>query len=150
MISGPTSDFAWTRRWLSNTSVKEIDTWSSPNTRVIEVTQDLGATLKLLCKEYIPLAGDKQHYTWLVESTGVIGSLETTPFALSNVEFAQSSMGKYVDDNMENYLEGLLDCENVIVWESFRIAMSMAGHDGVYTHSYPAGLPTLTLKDSHK
>ncbi|KAI5793689.1 hypothetical protein DFH27DRAFT_526931 [Peziza echinospora] len=124
---GPTSDFAWTRRWILLTSIKEIDTWSSPAHRSVEMTQDMGKILELRCKEYIPLEGDKQQYSWPDPITGQNKTLRTPPFAIADVEHAQATIEKYIDQNLETYLEGLLDSENTIIWESFRIALSMAG-----------------------
>ncbi|KAF8424200.1 hypothetical protein EV426DRAFT_107192 [Tirmania nivea] len=127
---GPTSEFSWTRRWILLTSIKEIDTWSSPTPRMIEITQDIGPTLKLLCKEYIPLDGDRQDYHWKDAFTGALKTLTTPPYAIAEVERAHATIERYVEDNLGLYLEGILDSENTIVWESFRIAMSMAGFDG--------------------
>ena len=120
------------------TSIKEIDTWSSPTSRLIEITQDIGPTLKLLCKEYIPLDGDQQDYHWKDAFTGAPKTLTTPPYAIADVERAHVTIERYIEENLEKYLEGILDSENTIVWESFRIAMSMAGLDGV-------GAPLCTL-----
>ncbi|KAF8453406.1 hypothetical protein BDZ91DRAFT_768222 [Kalaharituber pfeilii] len=127
---GPTSEFAWTRRWILLTSIKEIDTWSSPTPRTIEITQDMGPTLKLRCKQYIPLEGDRQQSHWNDAFTGARRTLNTPPFAIADVEHAHAAIERYIDENLSVYLEGLLDSENTIVWESFRIALSMAGFDG--------------------
>jgi len=91
----------------------------------------MGATLKLLCKEYIPLDGDRQDYDWKDETTGASKILITPPYAIADVEHAYATIERYIEKNLVTYLEGLLDSENTIVWESFRIAMSMAGFDGV-------------------
>ena len=133
----PTDEFAWTRRWVPSTSIKEIDTWSSPTPRIIEVTQDMGPTLKLLCKEYIPHVGDCQDYKWEDGFTGTTKRLTTPPFAISDVEHAHKTIEGYIERNLGVYLEGYLDSENTIIWESFQIAMSMAGArlDGVRSFS---------------
>ncbi|KAF8443468.1 hypothetical protein BDZ91DRAFT_803895 [Kalaharituber pfeilii] len=100
------------------------------NPRTIEITQDMGPTLKLRCKQYIPLEGDRQQYHWNDAFTGARRTLNTPPFAIADVEHAHAAIERYIDENLSVYLEGLLDSENTIVWESFRIALSMAGFDG--------------------
>ena len=99
---------------------------------MIEITQDMGPTLKLRCKQYIPLEGDRQQYSWPDPITGQRRTLTTPPFAIADVEHAHDTIEKYIDDNLTGYLEGLLDSENSIIWESFRIAMSMAGPVALY------------------
>ena len=98
---------------------------------MIEITQDMGPTLKLLCKEYTPLDGDRQDYRWKDAFTGAPKTLTTPPYAIADVESAHTTIERYIENNLGMYLEGILDSENTIVWESFRIAMSMAGIDGV-------------------
>ena len=93
----------------------------------------MGPTLTLLCKEYKPLEGDRQDYHWKDAYTGAPKKLTTPPFAIADVERAHQTIDRYIEDNLGLYLEGILDSENTIVWESFRIAMSMAGFDGVCT-----------------
>lgn len=123
---GPTSDFAWTRRWILQTSIKEIDTWSSLVPKVIDVTQDLGVTLQLRCKEFIPLNGDRLDYTWTDVYTGARKELWTPPYAIADVEHAHKTIDRYIENNLGRYLEGYMDSENPIAFESFRIAASMA------------------------
>lgn len=100
---------------------------------MIEITQDMGPTLNLLCKKYIPLEGDRQDYHWKDAYTGAPKSLTTPPFAIADVEHAHATIERYIEDNLGKYLEGLLDSENTIVWETFRIALSTANFDGVST-----------------
>lgn len=95
----------------------------------------MGPTLKLLCKEYIPLEGDRQDYEWVDVCSGVTKSLTTPPFAIADVEDAYNTIERYIEKNLGVYLEGHLDSENTIIWESFQIAMSMAGLDGVCAFS---------------
>lgn len=91
----------------------------------------MGPTLEILCKQYIPIDGDRQEYRWNDAFTGVTKILTTEPYAIADVEHASATIERYIETNLGTYLEGILDSENTIVWESFRIAMSMAGFDGV-------------------
>ena len=95
----------------------------------------MGPTLKLLCKEYIPAEGDRQDYRWIDVFTGATKRLTTPPFAIADVEHAHKTIEGYIEENLGIYLEGYLDSENTIIWESFQIAMSMAGLDGVCAFS---------------
>lgn len=91
----------------------------------------MGLTLNLMAKQYKPLPDDRDTYTW-VANGGNVGALSCPPFAISDIDDAQRTINRYVEDNTIRYIQEHVS-SNLILWESFSMALRMSNSKGVRT-----------------
>lgn len=91
----------------------------------------MGLTLNLMAKQYKPLPDDRDTYRW-VANGGSVGALACPPFAISDIDDAQRTINRYVEDNTIRYIQEHVS-SNLILWESFSMALRMSNSKGVRT-----------------
>lgn len=131
MHKGPTEEFLWTRRRWLKASPNDRSVWASP-AKNFTVTQGMGLTLNLMAKQYKPLPDDKDTYTW-ISNGGSTAQLACPPYAISDVDDAQRTLNRYVEDNTIRYIEEHVST-NMILWESFSMALRMSNSKSVRPH----------------
>lgn len=94
----------------------------------------MGLTLNLMAKQYKPLPDDRDNYTWIGQN-GEVAALACPPYAISDIDDAQRTINRYVEDNTVRYIQEHVS-SNVILWESFSMALRMSNAKGV-CRSYP-------------
>lgn len=124
---GPTEEFLWTRRRWLKASPNDRSVWASP-AKGFTITQGMGLTLNLMAKQYKPLPDDRDTYTW-VANGGNVGALSCPPFAISDIDDAQRTINRYVEDNTIRYIQEHVS-SNLILWESFSMALRMSNSKG--------------------
>ncbi|CUS12319.1 unnamed protein product [Tuber aestivum] len=124
---GPTEEFLWTRRRWLKASPNDRTVWASP-AKEFTVTQGMGLTLNLMAKQYKPLPDDRDNYTW-IDQNGEVAALACPPYAISDIDRAQGTINRYVEDNIFRYIQEHVS-SNVILWESFSMALRMSSAKG--------------------
>lgn len=99
----------------------------------------MGLTLTLMAKQYKPLPDDKDTYTW-IGNGGITGRLACPPYAISDVDDAQRTLNSYVEDNTIKYIQEHVN-SNLILWESFSMALRMSNSKSVCLPRYVTLVP---------
>lgn len=89
----------------------------------------MGLTLNLIAKEYKPLPDDRNKYKW-IDSNGEEAELECPLYAISDVDDAQRTINRYVEDNTVRYIQEHVQT-NRILWDSFSMALQMSNSKSV-------------------
>ena len=89
--------------------------------KTIELTQDMGVTLKIDVSPYVPLAHDKTAYEW--STIDGPQRMEMPPYHIKNIEEAKRSILAYAKAARLSYLENLLDSSNSVLWDTFHVAL---------------------------
>ncbi|KAF6816161.1 hypothetical protein CPLU01_13941, partial [Colletotrichum plurivorum] len=109
MKPGQVHGFEWTLRWGENGPVDNISTWASNVVKTIRVTEGYTSdmSLQLHVREFVPQPGDKLERSW-VTTGGVKKSVPIPPYAITNLDEAQSAYQDYIQ-------RAVVDCFTTVV-----------------------------------
>jgi hypothetical protein len=89
--------------------------------RILELTQEIGYTLEVKVSPFVPLPGDKTAYEW--DSAEGPKRMEMPKYHISDIEEAKKQMIGYVRRSHLGYINNLLDSSNEILMETFNMAV---------------------------
>ncbi|ORX98193.1 hypothetical protein BCR34DRAFT_496330 [Clohesyomyces aquaticus] len=118
---GPTEDFLKSKRWAGR-QIKELSTWQSADIKVVELTQDHGNTrIRIPVRKFKPIPGDILFYRWKISSGE--RTYVCPPYAVTHVEKVGAELRRHIYDTTAVHVESIVNSNNTILVETFRIAM---------------------------
>ena len=119
---GQVPGLEWSQRW-SNQTLKEMDTWASDNTIIIEVSEGYTSTpLKLVVREFKPVKGDVFERSWV--GNGVEKKSVTIPsYAIQDLTAAKDAYGKYINKGGAEFFQGALEPRDQFLWQTYCMAI---------------------------
>lgn len=93
--------------------------------RLVELSQDVGATLQVKVKHFIPQTGDCTGYTWR-DRTGAVRHMEMPHFCLADLTDTKKRMFAYLKQYGYLYLEQPLRSTDEVFRDTFWMAKWMA------------------------
>ena len=116
--TGPTLEFAWSRRWLNPRCEKNIrNTWmpfkdsitvgAGNSLKRVQLSQDWTAQpLEVEVDRYEPRSDDKQHYEWTLN--GERKEYPTPAFSIADPDNATRAIDAFLQSQMEAYIDARL------------------------------------------
>jgi hypothetical protein len=99
----------------------EIDEWASAEIRTITLTQDVGnACYDLQVREFVPKDGDSMHRIW--KSKEVQQQYLCAPYAIANMAKTASLFTRFVDANVETFIEHYTDETDKLIRNTYSMA----------------------------
>jgi hypothetical protein len=104
--------------------LKDIDTWASPEVRIISVESDVcPVPLQLTVRKFVPVPGkDSMHRSWMDHKKGIKKTKETTPYAIVDMQKAALDMREYVTANVFSCMEYFLKGSDKLVKDTYEFA----------------------------
>lgn len=131
---GQHPQFRWSQRW-SNWDLVEIDTWASPEVKILTVTQDVfgGATLKIKCREFIHVKGDSLARTWKKDGQSV--QYPRAPYAIANMTETGNEIRSFVANKIGTSISYyVLQKKDALLSKTYAIAYNMVSRSNDFAN----------------
>ncbi|TDZ60799.1 Satratoxin biosynthesis SC3 cluster transcription factor SAT20 [Colletotrichum trifolii] len=131
MKPGPVNGYEWTLRWGNHGPVDNIANWASGEVRTIQVADGYapGISIQLHVRQFIPQKGDKLERSWVTRD-GVKKSVPIPPYAITDLEEAQSAYQEYIKKGVLEYfntiIEGVIGARNSLLYETYSKAWEVS------------------------
>jgi hypothetical protein len=93
--------------------------WTSTKSKTLDIAQDSNVILKIKVREFVPLNEE------LASDDARGNKMYGIPWAIADPDEAAKSAREYVEQNMETYLEAVLDDSNHFVFDVFHWALRL-------------------------
>jgi uncharacterized sporulation protein YeaH/YhbH (DUF444 family) len=101
--------------------LQDIAAWASDKVRTITVKADVSpVTFDLEVREFVPIPQDSLHRAWMDGKTKKF--IETTPFAIKDMNAAMVNMRQYITQNIFNCIDYFLKTSDELVKVTFNYA----------------------------
>jgi hypothetical protein len=113
-------ELKYSRRWL-NWKIRDIKKWTSPEPKVIQLTQDCGGSaFEVEVKPFIPVDGDVLARTWVTNN--VKKSYECAPYAIVNMSKTGMELCRFINNSIAAVIEAEIDETNKLLWDTYAMA----------------------------
>ena len=100
----------------------ERSTFLPDRPKTIWITQDIGETkYRLRVRKYILQQGDQTLRSW--KSNGQLKYYNCSQYAIEDMEATGNDLSKFVDDNMQAFIEHFVNKGDDLMWKTYHTAL---------------------------
>jgi len=104
---------------------QNITSWASDEVKILQLSHKIkNASYTLSVREFIPMPDDMLFETWFDESVGEFKRHDIEPYAVADMEDLYLEMQKYVDDNILQFIVGVVGLSDEMLRKTYKMAFN--------------------------